>query len=83
MNVKCCVMWFVDDDKKTFNPGLILTNAETEDEISKITYDMRKQGKNVRVFTSHLVNSVKELSPLDQSIDEGLQGYTYDPWLIW
>jgi len=82
-NVKCCVMWFIDDDKKTFNPGVILTNIETDDEISKITCDMKDRGRRVRIFTSHLVNSVKELPSLDQPIGEGFRGYTYDPWLMW
>jgi hypothetical protein len=82
-NVQCCVIWFVDEDKKTFNPGVIITKVETDDEIGDIALDMREQGRNVRIFASHLVNSVNELPPLTQPLSEGLSGYTYDPWLMW
>jgi len=83
INKQCCILWFVDDDKKTYNPGLIITDNATDDEIGKITCEMRKKGRNVRIFTSHIVDSVTQLPPLDQPISKELEGYTYDPWLMW
>lgn len=82
-DIQCCILWYVDDDRKTYNPGLIITSNATDDEVGKIAHEMRDKGKNVRIFTSYVVDSVKQLPPLDKPIDDGLEGYIYDPWLIW
>jgi len=82
-NVKYCILCYVDEDKKTYNPGLILTNPAVDDEISDITMKMRAAGRRVRIFTSHLVDDIRELPCLDQPIDYGLREYRYDPWLMW
>ena len=80
---QCCILWYVDDEKKTYNPGFIITDNATDDEISKITCAMIKQGRKVRIFTTHVVDDVSQLPPLDKPIGEGLDGYTYDPFLMW
>lgn len=80
---QCCILRYVDDDKKTYNPGLIMTENATDDEISEITCAMQREGRNVRIFSSHLVDDVSQLPPLDQPIGEGIRSYTYDPFLIW
>ena len=80
---QCCILCFVDKDKKTYNPGVIISDIATDDEISEITCAMMKQGRKVRIFTTHLVDDISQLPPLDEPIGEGLNGYTYDPFLIW
>jgi 4-hydroxy-3-methylbut-2-en-1-yl diphosphate synthase IspG/GcpE len=82
-NKQCCILWFIDDDKKKYNPGLILTEDATDQEISDIIYKMREEGRNVRIFTSHLVDSIDKLPPLDQPIGDRISDYEYDPFLIW
>ncbi len=81
-DVKCCILWYVDRDRMTYNPGLIITSNTTDGEVGKITCEMIKQGKNVRIFTSPAVENVKQLPPLDKPIGE-LEDYTYDPLLMW
>lgn len=82
-NIKCCILWYVDEDKETYNPGLILTDPVVDDEISAITVKMQAAGRRVRIFTSHLVDDMRELPRLDQPIGHELKEYSYDPWLMW
>lgn len=82
-DIQCCILWYVDDDRKIYNPGLIITSNTTDDEVGKITCEMINQGKHVRIFTSSVVDNVKQLPSLDKPISEGLDGYAYDPWLMW
>ena len=82
-NKQCCILWFVDNDKKTFNPGLILTEDATDQEISYITCKMQDEGRSVNVFTSHVVDCITQLPSLDRPIGEHPWGYKYDPFLIW
>ena len=81
--IQCCILWYVDCDRKTYNPGLILTDNTTDDEISKITCEMIDNGRHVRIFTSSVVDDVRQLPSLDKPIGEGIAGYMYDPWLMW
>jgi len=83
IKIKGCILWYVDEDNKTYNPGLILINLAIDDEISDITMKLRAAGRRVRIFTSHLVDDIRELPRLDQPIDHGLKGYSYDSWLMW
>jgi len=76
-------MWFVDHDKRTYNPGIILENDATDQEITDITSKMQDAGRKVNIFTSHLVDCITQLPPLDQAIGEHPWGYKYDPFLIW
>lgn len=82
-NRKACILYFVDEDKKTYNPGLTLTDIEVEDEICLATTRLREEGRNVRIFTSHLVEDVSQLPSMDRVLKNGLKGYSYDPFLIW
>ena len=82
-NTQCCILCYVDDEKKTYNPGLILQNPETEDEICKVTLELREIGRKVRIFTMCAVDGVNQLPPLDEPAGSGLPGYAYDPWLMW
>lgn len=82
-NKQCCIMWFVDHDKKTYNPGLIMTDDATDQEISEICCRMQDEGRRVNNFASHVVDCVSQLPPLDQPIAEHPLGYKYDPYLIW
>ena len=81
--IQCCILWYVDDDCKTYNPGLIITNNITDDEVGKIAREMTDQGRHVRIFTSSVVDDVRQLPSLDKPIGEGIAGYTYDPGLMW
>jgi hypothetical protein len=83
IGIKCCILWYVDRDRKTYNPGLIITNNTTDDEICKISCEMMSQGRHLTIFTSSVVDDVRQLPSLDKPIGEGLEGYTYDPWLMW
>jgi len=82
-DIQCCILWYVDDDRKTYNPGLIITNNTTDNEVSKITCEMIDKGRHVRIFTSSVVDNVRQLPSLDKPIGKGIDGYTYDPWLMW
>ncbi len=82
-NKQCCILWFIDHDRKKYNPGLILTEDATDQEISLITCNMQKEGRNVAISTSFIVDNVMQLPPLDQSIVDEFLGYEYDPLLIW
>lgn len=59
--IKVCILYYVDDDEKTYNPGLILTDSDVEDEICKETMELREQGRNVRIFTAHLADDISHL----------------------
>ena len=78
-----CILYYIDEGKKTFNPGLILSSPDVEDEISRITFKLRARGRRVRIFTAHLVDDIEQLPLLNEPVGNGLSGYTYDPWLFW
>ena len=81
--IKSCILYYVDEDEKTYNPGLILTDPDVEDEICKGTMELREQGRNVRIFTAHLVDDINHLPSMHRVLNNGLMGYRYDPFLIW
>ena len=82
-DVKCCILWFIDHNKKKYNPGVVLTNDATDQEVTDITCKMQEEGRRVNIFTSHLVDCVTQLPPLDKPFDSPIEGYEYDPFLIW
>lgn len=81
--VKCCILVYYDHDKKTYNPGLILTDTDIETEICEINCKMIEQGRDVRNCVLQAVDSIDDLPPLDQPVMECPPGYTLDPFLIW
>lgn len=80
---KCCILIYYDHDKKTFNPGLILTDTDIETEICEINCRMQDEGRRVNNCILPAVDSIDDLPPLDKPVTEGPPGYTYDPLLIW
>jgi hypothetical protein len=81
--VKCCILVYYDNDKKTYNPGLILTDTDIETEICEINSRMIDEGRNVRNCVLQAVDSVDDLPQLDEPVIEAPPGYTLDPFLIW
>lgn len=77
------VLCYIDHDKKTYNHGLIMTVFETDCEITQITARMRRQGRDVNIHISLEAERIKDLPPLNQPISDGIEGYTYDPRLMW
>ena len=81
--IKACILYYIDDGKKTYNPGLILTDPDVEDEICRATMELREYGRKVRIITAHLVDDISQLPSMHRVLENGLMGYRYDPFLIW
>ena len=77
-----CIFVYLDDDKRTYNPGVIISDPKAEDELCKATCDLQDKGRNVRMFALPVVDDIKKLPPLGEFV-EGPEGYTYDPSLRW
>ena len=48
-DVKCCILIYYNHDKKTFNPGLILTDTNIETEIINIGEKMKEAAEKKMV----------------------------------
>lgn len=80
---KYWIIFYYDDDKKTFNPGLQVSDWATVQEVDRITCKLKDEGRNVHTCVTPTVFDINELISQERCINEGSIGYTYDPFLIW
>ena len=73
---------YVDHDKKTFNPALIVSNPLVEEEVSLIMNELKRSGRNVGTITSGDFSDIKRV-PEGWQCAALLPFYKYDPYLIW
>jgi len=73
---------YVDDDKKTFNPGLIVSNPLVEEEVFRIAEELRRSGRNVSIIRSGDFSDIKRV-PEGWQCAKMMPLYKYDPYLIW
>ncbi len=80
---KFWVLVYIDLDKKTFNPGLEVSNWDTVREIEKITCKLQKEGRNVRISTTKTVFNIDGLLSQEEHVNAGPEECSYDPFLMW
>jgi hypothetical protein len=73
---------YVDRDKRTYNPGLIISNPAVQRELNLIKYELRKSGRNVDVMFSDQFSNIESV-PDGSEYATWFPAYKYDPYLIW
>jgi len=73
---------YIDNDKKTFNPALIVSNSLVEEEVFLIMNELRRSGRNVEIVRSGNFSDIKRV-PEGWQCAKMLPHYKYDPYLIW
>ena len=77
------ILFYYDDDKKTFNPGLQTSDWSVIQEIERITCKLQGEGRRVYIFTTTTVYDIKDLRSQEECVNAGPPGYSYDPFLMW
>ena len=80
---KYWILVYYDHDKKTFNPGIQISDWDTVREIEKATLALMKTGRDVKISTSPTVYNINDLLPQEMYITRSPSGYSYDPFLMW
>ncbi len=80
---KYWILFYYDDDKKTFNPGLQTSDWSVVQEIERITCRLQDESRKVRIYTTPEVYSIDDLLSQKRCIAGGPDGYSYDPFLMW
>ena len=80
---KYWILFYYDDDKKTFNPGLQTSDWSVVQEIERITCKFKDEGRKVHICTTPTVFNIDDLLPQETCVASGPPGYSYDPWLMW
>ena len=80
---KYWILYYYDADRRTFNPGVQVSDWTTVREIEKITSMLMKDGREVHISTTPTVYSVDDLRPQKECIENGPSNQSYDPFLMW
>lgn len=80
---KYWIVFFYDDDKNTFNPGLIATHWDVVREIERRTCELQREGRKVHIATTREVYAFDDLISQEECVRSGSRHRTYDPFLIW
>ncbi len=80
---KYWIIFYYDDDKKTFNPGLQVSDWSIVQEIERITCKFKEEGRKTHICHTPEVHDVNNLQSQEECINAGPPGYSYDPFLIW
>ena len=73
---------YVDHDKKMYNAGLIVSNPLIEEEVIRITNELRRSGRDVSIVRSGNFSDIKRV-PEGWQCGQVLAFYKYDQYLIW
>lgn len=73
---------YVDRDRRTYNPGLIISNPAVQGELNRIKDELKKSGRNVDVMFSDQFPNIKSV-PDGSEYAKRFPNYEYDPYLIW
>lgn len=80
---KYWIIYYFDDDKKAFNPGVQISDWAIVQEIQRITCALKRDGRKVRICNTPAVFRIDDLLPQEKCVTAGPQGYSYDSFLIW
>jgi len=73
---------YIDYDKKTFNPGVIVSNPLVLKEIQDMISVKREEGRKVGLLSTGEYPDMESV-PSGERFAKAMPRYTYDPWLIW
>lgn len=73
---------YIDSDKKTFNPGLIVSNPLVLKEVYNMISIKREEGRKVGIVSSGEYSDIESV-PSGEMFAKTMPNYTYDPYLIW
>ena len=73
---------YIDYDKKTFNPGLIVSNPLVLKEVYDMISVKREEGRRIGIVSSGEYPDIESV-PSGEVFAKIMPYYTYDPYLIW
>ena len=73
---------YVDHDKRTYNPGLIISNPPVQGELNRIKDELRESDRKVDMMFSDQFPNIKSM-PDGSEYAKRFPTYEYDPYLIW
>ena len=80
---KFWILFYIDLDKNTFNPGVQISDWKVVQEIERMTCQLQKEGRNVRICTTKTVYDERDLMSQSEIISSWSKKAKYDPFLMW